>query len=135
MVSMGYSITPEREAEVIDRVANLIVSIEPSLGKAIVQAMMPYGEVIGWTGFLDPAITPTLTAVFGDTGFDFMFMMGLDYRKYGPLILDRIKELEEEREQARAAALKQGGVTRTRFEWWIYNLKRKIRARTKKGIE
>ncbi len=66
-----------------------------TIGKVVLEGLMPIGEAIGPLGFIEMNIP--LTAILGDTGQHISYMVGLDYKKNVPLILKRINELEAEK--------------------------------------
>ena len=94
---MDYAIPIERQEDIIDKVANIIIDTGfTEIGPALLESLLPMGELIGALGFSQSYIA--LTAIFGDTGRDFAHMVGLDYQKYAPLIIKRVKELQKERQ-------------------------------------
>jgi hypothetical protein len=94
---LADAIPIERQKEIIDKVANIIIDTGfTEIGPALLESLLPMGELIGALGFSQSYIA--LTAIFGDTGRDFAHMVGLDYKKYAPLIIKRVKELHKERQ-------------------------------------
>ena len=97
---MFHRLSAEREKELIEKVARLIVNggLEDIVG-ILLEATVPIGDVVGPMSLL--VSFPWLPAFFGTTGMDYSILMGLDYRKNGKAILERVKELSEEKEESK----------------------------------
>jgi len=91
---------PEREKYLIDIVAKQIVDLElEDFAEVILEGTKPFGPFLGQTAFL--MSYPGFVAFFGQTGNDFANMMGFDYTKNAERILERVRELKKEREEAK----------------------------------
>jgi hypothetical protein len=94
---LGYYISPERQEKIIKQVSSFIVNSGlANIVNPLLEAIMPWGEIVGPLSFIQIYIP--LTAIFGDTGRDLAHMVGLDYRKYVPHIIQRINQLVKEKE-------------------------------------
>ncbi|UCD72607.1 MAG: hypothetical protein JSW01_03910 [Candidatus Bathyarchaeota archaeon] len=97
---MSEEILPERVEYLIELVARRIVDLElEDFAEVILEGTKPFGPFIGETGFL--MTYPSMVAFFGQGGHDFANMMGFNYTENADRILERVKELTKEREEAR----------------------------------
>jgi len=99
---MSLEVFPDKEREeyFIDLIARRIVDLEmEEFAEVILEGTKPFGSFIGEMGFL--ATYPGLVTFFGQSGHDFANMMGFDYTKNAERIIERVKELKEEKERAK----------------------------------
>jgi len=91
---------PERQAYLINLVAQRIVDLDlEDFAEIILEGTKPFGPFLGETGFM--MTYPSLVAFFGQSGHDFAAMMGFNYMENVERILERVKELKEEKEKVR----------------------------------
>ena len=93
-----YSLTPEREKEMVERIARFIANSD--IRDFLKIALKTYGltNFFGNLGFMFSY--PYATGLLGDFGQDFSELMGLNPVNSSQLILKRVEELEEEQKRA-----------------------------------
>lgn len=98
-MSNYFSLTPQRENEMIERIARFIAKSD--IRDILKLLLKTYGlsSFIGTVGFI--MAYPYATGLLGDMGQDFTELMGLNPVGSSQRILARVEELEEEERQLR----------------------------------
>lgn len=98
---MSEEIFPERQEYLIELVAQRIVQLElEDIAELVLEGTKPFGPFVGEMGFL--MTYPSLVTFFGQGGHEFATMMGFNYTENAERILQRVRELKKEREEAKA---------------------------------
>lgn len=91
---MGYTLTPEREKELIEKVARFIVDNEfEGFAKVLFKDLVTTCNSLAQLGFV--FVYPFAIVFGGDVGQDLANLLGLDYEKNAKLILQRVNELKK----------------------------------------
>jgi len=87
---MSEEISPERQEYLIDL---------EDMAEIMLESTKPFGTFLGEMGYL--VTYPSLVAFFGQSGHEFATLMGFNYTENAECILERVKELKREKEEAR----------------------------------
>ena len=95
---MSSDLTPEREKELIDQVAQYIVKHDlEDFAEIILEGTAPFGDIVGELGFM--MTYPLAVTFLGRTGSDLANLMGFNYKMNAKRILARVAELKAEKKR------------------------------------
>lgn len=91
-----YSLTPEREKELIEKIARYIVDNDAGMISKILLQTYGATNFLGQFGFI--YLYPFTSAVLGQSGQEYTELLGMNAMDVTRRIVDRVEELEAEKE-------------------------------------
>ena len=93
---MTSELTPERERQLIELAARYIVDHDlEDFAEIIIEGTAPFGQIVGELGLM--MTLPLAVTFFGNTGSEFVNLMGFNYKLNAQRIMARVQELKEEK--------------------------------------